>query len=85
MFASMGNFGISLGFPAGFLCERFGARVTSIVATVVSTVGFILLWSTTESKEFYHGHAWLQYIYFFVAGEVLFVQLLQYYFHMNRC
>lgn len=70
MFASMGNFGVSFGFPAGFLCERFGARVTSVVATIVSTLGFILLWSTTESKEFYHGHAWIQYIYFFLAGKL---------------
>lgn len=68
MFASMGNFGISMGFPAGILSERFGARVTSVVATIVSTLGFLLLWSTTLSKDFYHDHAWLQYIYFFVAG-----------------
>ncbi|KAL4221281.1 hypothetical protein ACF0H5_019544 [Mactra antiquata] len=68
MFASMGNFGISLGFPAGILSEKFGSRVTSFVALIISTLGFVLLWSTTISKEFYHGHAWLQYIYFFVAG-----------------
>lgn len=66
----MGNFGISLGFPAGFLSERFGARVTAVVAAVVSTLGFLLLWSTTLSKDFYHDHAWLQYIYFFVAGTM---------------
>ncbi|XP_060579682.1 uncharacterized protein LOC132736522 [Ruditapes philippinarum] len=68
MFASMGNFGISLGFPAGLLTERFSVRWTSFVATIVSTSGFLLLWSTTLSKDFYHDHAWLQYIYFFIAG-----------------
>ncbi|XP_045162684.2 uncharacterized protein LOC123527366 [Mercenaria mercenaria] len=68
MFASMGNFGIAMGFPAGFLSEKFGARITSLVATIVSVLGFLLLWSTTLSKDFYHEHAWLQYIYFFVAG-----------------
>jgi hypothetical protein len=69
MFASMGNFGISLGFPAGLLTERFSVRWTSFVATIVSTSGFLLLWSTTLSKDFYHDHAWLQYIYFFIAGK----------------
>ena len=68
--ASLGNFGISIGFPGGFLCERFGARVTALVGLVVSVAGFLLLWSTTLMKEYYQEHAFLQYVYFFIAGNV---------------
>ncbi|KAL3861911.1 hypothetical protein ACJMK2_007924 [Sinanodonta woodiana] len=68
MFASLGNFGISVGFPAGFLFERFGPRWTSFVGLLVSTLGFMLLWSTTLMKEFYHDRSYLQYIYWFVGG-----------------
>ncbi|WAR14985.1 MCH1-like protein [Mya arenaria] len=52
----------------GFLAEKAGARVTSIAAMCVSTGGFMLLWSTRFSVDFYHSHAWLQYIFFFIAG-----------------
>ena len=69
MFASMGNLGISLGgFPAGMMIERVGSRVTSLVSLTVSTLGFLLLWSTTLQVKFYKDHAWLQYIFFFVSG-----------------
>ncbi|KAK7108420.1 hypothetical protein V1264_016164 [Littorina saxatilis] len=68
--AAMGNFGISLGFPAGFLCERFGGRVTSLVALVLTSSAFFLAFSTTFSKTFYSEGAsvWLQHLYFFIAG-----------------
>jgi nitrate/nitrite transporter NarK len=67
----MGNFGISLGFPAGFLCERFGGRVTSVVALVLTATSFFMSFSTTFSKSFYasSGGAALQDLYFFVGGR----------------
>jgi len=64
----MGNFGISFGFPAGILAEKFGTRVTSVLATLITTTGFVLLWSTRISVAFYADHGWLQYFYFFLAG-----------------
>lgn len=66
--ASLGNFGISIGFPAGFICERFGPRVTSICGLIISVAGFLLLWSTTLMKPYYVKHVVLQYVYFFIAG-----------------
>jgi hypothetical protein len=69
LFGSMSNFGISLGFPAGMLCERFGPRWTSLVGLIVSTSGYMLLWSTTLMRHFYSTKAALQAVYFFVAGK----------------
>ena len=66
--ASLGNFGISIGFPGGLLCERFGARVTALCGFFISVAGFLLLWSTTLMKEYYEEHVILQYVYYFIAG-----------------
>ncbi|XP_076466799.1 uncharacterized protein LOC143298023 [Babylonia areolata] len=68
--AAMGNFGISLGFPAGFLCERLGGRVTSLAAMLLAGGAFFLAYSTTFSTAFYsHDHmVLLQDLYFFLAG-----------------
>lgn len=67
---AMGNFGISMGFPAGFLCERFGGRVTSVVGLVLAGTAFFLSFSSTFSKPFYGSAsgAVLQDFYFFVGG-----------------
>ena len=72
LMGAMGNFGISLGFPAGFLCERFGGRVTSVVALVLTAVAFFMAFSTTFAKTFYSqdNRAGLQDFYFFVAGQL---------------
>ncbi|KAJ8320348.1 hypothetical protein KUTeg_001935 [Tegillarca granosa] len=66
--SAMSNFGISLGFPAGFMCERLGARWTSLAALLIAGLGFMLSWSTTLLEEFYHPKVWLQDIYFFISG-----------------
>ncbi|KAK3583809.1 hypothetical protein CHS0354_022855 [Potamilus streckersoni] len=68
MISSLSNFGICFGFPAGYMHERLGPRWTSFTALLISTVGMILIWSTTLMKDFYHDHAYLQYIYFFIVG-----------------
>ncbi|XP_041378076.1 probable transporter MCH1 [Gigantopelta aegis] len=68
LLASMGNFGISLGFPAGFMVERLGARWTSLTALILTSLGSFMLYSTTYQKAFYSDSAWLQDIYFFVMG-----------------
>nr|XP_011422711.2 probable transporter MCH1 [Crassostrea gigas] len=65
---SMSNFGISLGFPAGMMCERFGPRWTSLAALLIASLGYSLLYSTTLTQPFYHKNVWLQYIYFFISG-----------------
>ncbi|KAL8600140.1 hypothetical protein ACOMHN_060092 [Nucella lapillus] len=68
--AAMGNFGISLGFPAGVLCERLGGRMTSLVAILLTGSAFFLAFSTTFSIPFYSrdNMAALQDLYFFLAG-----------------
>lgn len=67
----MGNLGICIGFPAGMFAERFGPRWTSLAALLITTVAFMLLYSTTFMKRFYHDTIWLQYIYFLVGGEYM--------------
>ena len=67
--ASLGNFGISVGFPGGFIKERFGARVAAACGLILSVTGFLLLWSTCLMKDFYQDHVFLQYIYYFIAGK----------------
>ncbi|XP_050413644.2 uncharacterized protein LOC126828108 [Patella vulgata] len=68
MMAAMGNFGISIGFPAGFMCEKLGARWTSFTAMLLTTLGFVMLYTTYSNVDFYHDHPYLQDIYFFLAG-----------------
>ena len=68
LFGSMSNFGISLGFPAGLICERFGSRIASLCGMVIATSGFVLLWTTAFSIEFYTARPALQDLYYFVAG-----------------
>ncbi|XP_061188393.1 uncharacterized protein LOC133196536 [Saccostrea echinata] len=65
---SMSNFGISLGFPAGMMCEKLGPRWTSLAALLIATLGYSLLYSTTFTEPFYHKNVWLQYIYYFLSG-----------------
>ncbi|XP_013395670.1 probable transporter mch1 [Lingula anatina] len=66
--ASMGNIGISVGFPAGYCAERFGGRVASFVALILTVGSFTLIWSTTHMVAFYVHSYWLLYIYFLLAG-----------------
>ncbi|VDI02489.1 Hypothetical predicted protein [Mytilus galloprovincialis] len=68
LFGSTSNFGISLGFPAGMMCERFGGRWASLAGLLISSLGYMLLWSTTLMSHFYSTKSALQAVYFFVAG-----------------
>ena len=70
---SMVNFGASFAIPAGLVCEHFGTRVASLATLILSTLGFMLLYSTTLMIDFYKTKAWLQYIYFFLSGILYFV------------
>jgi len=65
----MSNFGSSFGIPAGIMCERLGARWTSLAATLISSGGFLLLWSTTFMPGFYKDKPALMDVYFFLAGD----------------
>jgi hypothetical protein len=53
------------------MSERFGARWTSFTALLVSFLGFMLLWSTTLMKDYYHSKSYLQDIYFFISGRTM--------------
>ncbi|CAC5410559.1 unnamed protein product [Mytilus coruscus] len=68
LFGSMSNFGISLGFPAGIVCEKFGPRIASLCGLIIASAGFTLLWSATLTEEFYANKAGLQDIYYFISG-----------------
>jgi hypothetical protein len=65
---SLSNFGITFAFPAGMLCERYGPRLSSLVAMLIAGLGFLMLWSTTMSIDFYSERPGLQYLYFFLTG-----------------
>ena len=69
LFGSMSNFGISLGFPAGIVCEKFGPRIASLCGLIIASAGFTLLWSATLTEEFYSNKAGLQDIYYFISGN----------------
>ncbi|CAH1773488.1 unnamed protein product [Owenia fusiformis] len=69
--AAMGNLGMCIGFPAGMCTERFGSRITSLVAMLMSALGYLLLWSTAlneNSIAFYHTKSYLIDIYNFIGG-----------------
>ncbi|XP_055958198.1 uncharacterized protein LOC126828107 [Patella vulgata] len=68
MMSALSNFGICLGFPAGFMYERTGARWTSFTSLILTTLGFIMLYTTYDEVEFYHDNPYLQDIYFFITG-----------------
>ena len=72
LFGSMSNFGISLGFPAGMVCERFGPRVAALCGLLIASLGYAMLWSTTMSQHFYASKSALQDIYYFIAGNTSF-------------
>ncbi|CAH1801113.1 unnamed protein product [Owenia fusiformis] len=63
------NMGISFGFPAGILHDKYGPRWTSFVGLVVTFAAYILIWSTSKSVEFYSNNAWLMKLYFFFIGQ----------------
>lgn len=66
--SSMPNIGISFAFPAGIIIEKFGPRWSTLGGAVFSSLGYGLLYSTTFQQQFYHTRAWLQCVYFFIAG-----------------
>ncbi|XP_061188394.1 uncharacterized protein LOC133196538 [Saccostrea echinata] len=66
--SSMPNIGISFAFPAGIIIERYGPRLSTLLGAVFSSLGYALLYSTTLQQTFYRSKAWLQCVYFFIAG-----------------
>ncbi|ESP01114.1 hypothetical protein LOTGIDRAFT_172742 [Lottia gigantea] len=68
LMASFSNLGLTMGFPAGLVFEKFGSRWTSFTSLILSITGFTLLYTTTKSTEFYHDYPFLQVIYFFLIG-----------------
>ncbi|XP_048753146.1 uncharacterized protein LOC125664423 isoform X2 [Ostrea edulis] len=66
--SSMPNIGISFAFPAGIIIEKLGPRWSTLGGVVFTSVGYALLYTTTTQRQLYHSKAWLQCIYFFIAG-----------------
>lgn len=65
---SLSNFGTTFGFPAGIMCERLGPRLTCFAALLLAGTGYLMMWSTTFSTEFYSDKAALQDLYYFLVG-----------------
>ena len=70
MMSALANCGIGLATVYGFMNERLGPRWTVITATVLFTSGYVLMWSSVLSRDFYHQRPYLHYIYFFWAGNL---------------
>jgi hypothetical protein len=45
-----------------------GPRWSTLGGAIFSSLGYALLYTTTLQQQFYHTKAWLQCIYFFIAG-----------------
>ncbi|CAH1783700.1 unnamed protein product [Owenia fusiformis] len=69
MMAALCHFGFHTAFPAGIVQDMFGPRVTSAMGLILTSTGYLLLWSTTKSIEFYTYKAGLLKLYFFIIGQ----------------
>ncbi|CAH1775092.1 unnamed protein product [Owenia fusiformis] len=66
--ATSGALGICIGsFPAGIAFDRFGPRVASISALVLTGSGYTLMWMTTQYRGFFASNIWLMCIIYFVT------------------
>ncbi len=61
--------GMIAGFPAGPLIEKKGPRCAAALALLLSTLGYLLIWSATLTPEFYYDKYSLLVIYFLLAGK----------------
>ena len=66
--SALGNCGIGTAAIYGFMNERLGPRWTISAATVIIVSGYLLMWSSMLSHDFYHSRPYLHCIYFFWAG-----------------
>ncbi|CAH1782575.1 unnamed protein product, partial [Owenia fusiformis] len=48
--------------------DRFGPRVTCTVSLIITTMGFLLMWSATTFRIFFSSKSWLVCIFYFLTG-----------------
>ncbi|CAH1780806.1 unnamed protein product [Owenia fusiformis] len=68
MMAALQHFGFHFAFPAGIVQDMFGPTITSGIGLILTSIGYVLLWSSTKSIEFYTSKPGLLKLYFFMIG-----------------
>ena len=61
--------GLCASLPGGMILDRFGARWASLLALIISTAGYLMVWSATLEPEYYRDNFYLLVMYFLVAGR----------------
>lgn len=72
MIAAVQNVGFCIGFPAGLFQERFGATWTFLLATILGTIAYVLLWSSTVLVKLFNEYYGLLHACFFLQGRFSF-------------
>ncbi|CAC5417333.1 SLC37A3 [Mytilus coruscus] len=68
-FASMLNAGIGLGFVPNLIGQKLKSTWVLAFGMVLSTIGILMLWSSTKMVSFYEDKSWLMALYFLISGE----------------
>ena len=61
----------NIGVPSAFISSRFGHRWSQGLGTILTTVSYLLLWSTKFNQQVYEDNIWLLFIYFILIGETI--------------
>ncbi|CAG2203606.1 SLC37A3 [Mytilus edulis] len=67
-FASMLNAGIGLGFVPNLIGQKLKSAWVLAFGMVLSTIGILMLWSSTKMVSFYEDKSWLMALYFLISG-----------------
>ena len=65
------HLGLITVIPSGFICYRFGERLTTGLAVVVGMGAYLLIWGASYHKEFHREHIYVLWFYYFLAGKAL--------------
>ena len=66
---SLETLGMGATLPGGFFLKKFGIRWGAVVALILPTGAYLLIWTACDHVMFYSEHFWLLALYFFLAGE----------------
>jgi MFS family permease len=70
----IGNIGVCIGSPAGFVFDKFGPRITSFVATVLTLIGYMLLWASLSHHITTH-YIFMCFVYFLIGQGNIFTYM----------
>ena len=62
------HLGLITVIPSGFICYRYGERLTTGLALALGMSAYLLIWGATYYKEFHREHIYALWFYYFLAG-----------------